>query len=231
MIELLQFAPALGLMNASPFCMKAEVFLRLCGLPYRCVSASPVRAPKGKLPVLRDDGRLIADSHAIIEHLQRQHAERLPPALRRGVQGSQLALKRMLEEHTYFANLWLRWIDDAGWAVTAPAFFSDVPAPLRAVLAPLVRRKIRRDLMGQGLGRHDPQDIAARACADLDAAQVMLGAQPFFGGDEPTALDATTYAFVANLLWAPLENAVRAHLQAQAPLVAYCERMRDRVGQ
>ena len=56
MIELLQFHPAFGLMNASPFCMKVEVFLRLAGLPYRCADALPKRMPKGKLPTLRDDG-------------------------------------------------------------------------------------------------------------------------------------------------------------------------------
>ena len=59
MIELLQFPPMLGLMNASPFCMKVEVFLRLAGLEYRTVSTSPLRAPKGKLPVIRDEGRTI----------------------------------------------------------------------------------------------------------------------------------------------------------------------------
>ena len=49
MLELLQFPPAFGLMNPSPFCMKVEVFLRLGKLPFRCVNnASPVRAPKGK---------------------------------------------------------------------------------------------------------------------------------------------------------------------------------------
>lgn len=78
MIELLQFKPALGLMNLSPFCMKVEVFLRLAGLPYRCVDATPLRSPKGKLPVLRDGGAVVCDSSAIVAHLQQRHAAQLP---------------------------------------------------------------------------------------------------------------------------------------------------------
>ena len=49
MLELLQFHPAFGLMNPSPFCMKVEVFLRLSGLPYRCRNGEvPLRMPKRK---------------------------------------------------------------------------------------------------------------------------------------------------------------------------------------
>lgn len=231
MIELVQFTPALGLMNASPFCMKVEVFLRLTGLPYRAVNgAMPMRAPKGKLPVLRDDGQTIADSEAIIAWLQKRHAEVIPAAMRAPITGTAHVIRRMLEEHTYFAMLWLRWIDDAGFAKTRPAFFGGMPPLLRTLVPAMVRRKMRRDLVGQGIGRHGAAEIALRACADLDALAVVLGESPFFGGREPGAIDATTYAFLANALWAPIDSLPRRHLQEQPPLVAYCERMRERIG-
>ena len=135
MIELHQFTPAFGLMNASPFCMKVEVFLKLAGLEYRCVNgAMPMGKPKGKLPVLHDDAQVIADSQAIVEHLQRRYADRLAPALRAPMTGAHHALRRMLEESTYFCALWLRWIDDEGWRATGPAFFGAMPAPLRGVV-------------------------------------------------------------------------------------------------
>lgn len=230
MLELLQFPPGAGLMNLSPFCMKVEVFLRLAGLEYRSVNALPMKSPTGKLPALRDGPTLVADSEAILVHLQRLHGERLPAALREPPTGAQHALRRMVEEDLYFAMLWLRWVDDAGWRFTGPTFFGSLPWPLRTTLPPLVRRKMRRDLVGQGVGRRAPADIAAHAIADLDAVQGMLGEAPFFAGAEPGAIDATLYGFLANLLWAPVESAPRSHLAAQAPLVAYCERMRARVG-
>jgi len=230
MLELLQFPPGAGLMNLSPFCMKVEVFLRLAKLDYRAVSTMPLRTPKGKLPVLREGGMLVADSQAILAHLQLRHREQLPAALREPTTGAQLALRRMVEEDLYFAMLWFRWIDADGWRFTAPTFFGGLPGPVRAVLPALVRRKMRRDLVGQGTGRHTATEIAARAIADLDAVQAMLGDALFFAGAEPGTIDATMYAFLANLLWAPVESAPRSHLATQAALVAYCERLRERVG-
>jgi glutathione S-transferase len=230
MIELLQFKPALGLMNASPFCMKAEVFLRLGGLPYRAVDTMPFGSPKGKLPVLRDDAAVIADSSAIVAHLQQHHAGRLPPALRVPDDGERIALRRLIEEHLYFVMLWARWIADAGWAITKPAFFGALPPLVRDAVAGAVRRKIRRDLAGQGIGRHQPDEIYALGCEDVEAAARILGARPYFGGDAPGAIDATAYAFLANVVWVPLETPVKAAVVARPRLVAYCERMRAAVG-
>ncbi|HEX7688192.1 MAG TPA: glutathione S-transferase N-terminal domain-containing protein, partial [Burkholderiaceae bacterium] len=113
-IELLQFPPAFGLPNGSPFCMKVEVFLRLAGLEYRTVTASPLPAPKGKLPVLRDGGRTIADSEAIVRHLQATYADRIPAALAAPETARELLVRRTIEEHLYFAALRFRWVDDAG---------------------------------------------------------------------------------------------------------------------
>lgn len=231
MLQLIQFPRLLGMMNASPFCMKVEVFLKLAGLPYQVMDQRPpMRLPKGKLPALQDGDTLVCDSQAIIEHLQQHHHAQLPPALRQPEQGADLALRRMLEEHSYFTALWGRWIDDSAFAVVAPAFFKPVPAPLRGLVAGLVRRKMRRDLQGQGMGRHSPAEINARACADLDATQAMLADRAFFGGAAPSALDATVYAFLANRLFVEINSPVRSHLQRQATLVAYCARMEALVG-
>lgn len=231
MIELLQFKPAFGLMNASPFCMKVEVFLKLAGLDYRTVDdVLPMRTPKGKLPVLRDGADLVADSQAIVEHLQQRHAERLPAHLRGPEPAEHLALRRMLEEHTYFALLWLRWIDTDGWRATGPAFFGHMPWPLRSLVPAIVRRKIRRDLQGQGMGRHGRNELCARAAADLQALAKLLGERAFLGGAEPAAIDATAYALLANVLWAPLDNPVQRACLALPNLVAYAQRMEARVG-
>jgi glutathione S-transferase len=231
MIELLQFPRGPGLMNLSPFCMKAEVFLRLAGLPHRCINdATPLRTPKGKLPVLRDDGKQVADSAAIVAYLQQHHAAALPHALLEPETPGLLALRRLIEEHLYFAMLWLRWVDRDGFAFTAPAFFGSMPPGVRKVVPALVRRKVKRDLLGQGMGRHSRDEIVARAVADVGVLAAALGDDPFYGGAEPGAIDATAYAFLANIAWVALETPVKAAVLAQPNLVAYCERMKARVG-
>jgi glutathione S-transferase len=71
MIKVHQFAPAFGLPNASPFCMKLETYLRMAGLPFDLVNDGNVmNAPMGKLPYIEDDGRVVADTQVIIEYLQ-----------------------------------------------------------------------------------------------------------------------------------------------------------------
>ncbi|WP_199731090.1 hypothetical protein [Aquitalea sp. FJL05] len=47
MITLYVFGPAFGLPDASPFVLKAEMLLKLSGLPYRKLRGSMRRAPKG----------------------------------------------------------------------------------------------------------------------------------------------------------------------------------------
>ena len=230
-IELWQFPPAFGLMNPSPFCMKVEIFLRLAGLPYQCNNGKlPTAAPKGKLPVLRDGDQLVPDSQAIVAYLQQRYGSQMHPALAAPETAVQHALRRMLEEHAYFGAVWLRWVDDPGWAVVKPIFFAKLPPVLRSLVPALVRRKMRRDTYGQGIGRHSRHEIVARLCADLDATAEILGAQPYFAGNDPGAIDACSYAFLASLLWTPIDSPVRTHALRQSNLVDYAERMKARVG-
>jgi hypothetical protein len=53
MIKLYQYAPAFGLPNASPFCLKLETWLRMTGLPFQIQPfdfRQMSKAPKGKMP-------------------------------------------------------------------------------------------------------------------------------------------------------------------------------------
>lgn len=56
----------------------------------------------------------------------------------------------------------------------------------------------------------------------------FLADKPFMLGAAPTSLDASAYAFLANLLWAPIDSPIRRHAQARPALEAYCQRMKAR---
>jgi glutathione S-transferase len=230
MIRLHQFAPAFGLPNASPFCMKAETWLRMAGLPYEAVvDGNPMGAPKGKLPfIVDDDGSKVADTQFIIEHLQRKHGDKLDATLTPQQRGLATALQRLFEEDLYWAVVHTRWVDEAGWRHTRKAFFGALPPPLRWLLPPLARRGLKGQLRGHGMGRHSPAQIHAIACRDVDAVSELLGDQPFMLGDKPHGIDATAYAFLANLLWAPIDSPVQRHARARPNLEAYCLRMKAR---
>ena len=229
MIKLHQFAPAFGLPNASPFCMKVETYLRMAGLPYQLVNSGDVlRAPKGKLPVIDDDGTVVADSSFIIEHLKARYGDPLDSGLTPPQRALALALQHLFEDSLYWALLYTRWIEEPGWALTGPAFFGALPVPVRWVLPPLARRGIRAELRGHGMGRHHAAEIHAIGCRDLGAVADLLGEQPYMLGDSPSSIDATAYAFLANVLWAPLDSPLQRHARTRPTLDAYCQRMKAR---
>lgn len=231
MIQLVQFAPAFGLPNASPFCMKVETWLRMAGLPFEAVNDGMrvMKAPKGKLPyIVDDDGAVVADTTFIIEHLQRRRGITLDAALTPADRAVATAFQRLFEENLYWAVVHTRWIDDAGWARTREAFFGTLPVPLRWFVPALARRGLRVELRGHGMGRHGVEQIHAIGCRDITAVADFLADKPFMMGDSPTTLDATAYAFLANLLWAPVDSPLKRHAAARPTLEAYCQRMKAR---
>ena len=70
--------------------------------------------------------------------------------------------------------------------------------------------------------------IAKRSPPDITALADFLDDKPYFMGDAPCSLDAIAYAFLANLVWVPLESALKRHALQYPQLLAYCERMRER---
>lgn len=231
MIQLVQFAPAFGLPNASPFCMKLETWLRMAGLPFEAVNDGMrvMKAPKGKLPyIVDDDGTVVADTSFVIEHLQRRHGVTLDAGLTPADLAVATAFQRLFEEDLYWTVLHTRWIDDAGWSRTRDAFFGMLPVPLRWIVPALARRGLRAELRGHGMGRHTVDQIHAIGRRDLTAVADFLADKPFMMGDAPTTLDATAYAFLANLLWVPVESPLKRHAAARPNLEAYCHRMKAR---
>lgn len=228
-IKVYQFPPAFGLPNASPFCMKLETYLRMAGLPYQLKNGMHhMKAPKGKLPYIEDDGRVIGDSGLIIEYLRATRGDPLDAGLSVRDRSRALAIRRLVEENLYWAMLYSRWIDEPGWSMTRAAFFDPLPAPLRWVAPRLAQRSLRRSLHGHGMGRHSRDEIYAIGCADIEALSRLLGEQAFFLGEKPTSIDATTYAFLANIVQVELDTPLRRRASSQSNLARYCERMKAR---
>lgn len=229
MITLHQFPPGFGLPNASPFCMKVETYLRLAGLPYETDNRGRLpKAPKGKLPYLDDDGECVADSTFIIAYLKERYGDPLDAGLSAEQRATALAWQRLIEENLYWAVAYTRWIEPAGFALMREVFFSRLPWPLRRIVPPLARRAVQKELWGHGLGRHSRDEIMAIGQADVDAIAVFLGDKTYFLGESPTSLDATAYAFLANILWAPVDSPIRRHAQVRPRLEAYCRRLQAR---
>jgi glutathione S-transferase len=213
-VVVVQF-PDLWGRNVSPFGLKLEAWLRLADIPYTVEPSMDLgRAPKGKLPYVRDEGRLIGDTTLIIEHLKASRGIDPDAGLSARDRAEALALQRMLEEHFYFALVYSRWIDEAGWSTLQPAFFGRLPFPVGRVAAGHFRRRVKRMLHLQGMGRQD-----------LEAVADYLGDRPFLMGDQLTTVDAVAYAFLANVLYLPFETELKRSVLEFPTLVTYCDAM------
>ena len=76
--------------------------------------------------------------------------------------------------------------------------------------------------------RFTPQEIYRIGKTDISALSNFLADKPFFMGAQPTSLDASAYASLANLLWAPTRSPLTAHAESLPNLAAYCARMKAR---
>lgn len=228
MITLHSFGPAFGLPDPSPFVTKAEVLLKMAGLPYTTETGGLGKAPKGKLPYIVDDAETIADSTFIRWHLEKKYHIDFDPGLNAEQRAIAWAFEKMLEDNLYWAVVHERWMDDGNFQKGPRNFFRAVPAPIRPFVVAMIRRQVRRTLHGQGIGRHSPEEITALATRSINATADFLGAKPYMMGAEPTGLDATAFAFVAGILCPVFETPLRIAAERHDNLRNYGDRMTAR---
>lgn len=227
MITLYTFGPGFGLPDPSPFVVKAEMLLKLAGLPYQINRKDGMRkAPKGKLPFIEDDGQIIADSTFIRWHLEKKYGIDFDKGLSDSEKATGWALEKTLEEHLYWCVLDTRWGDDANFAKGPAIFFNKVPLPLRGLIKAMIRRQIRKNLKAHGMGRHARPDIESLGMKDIDAVAAILGDKPYLLGSSPSGYDASVFAFMGSMLCPIFETPMRTHAETKANLVAYVARMR-----
>lgn len=224
MIQLYQFAPAWRL-NASPFCMKVETYCRLAAIPYSVQHTLPFKGPRGKLPFIVDGSQCIPDSENIIDYLKSTCGDPLDGGLSPSQRAMGHLLRQVCEESLYFVLLYSRWMDDVTWPKVREVFFGALPPVLRNVVPALVRRGIRKSLMGQGYGRYPEPELYRLAAADLAALAWQLEQNRFAVGESVTSFDATLYAFLYNILRAPLETPLKAAAMEFPALDAYISRV------
>jgi glutathione S-transferase len=228
MITLYTFGPAFGLPDPSPFVMKAETLLKMAGLAYRTDTTGFAKAPKGKLPYIDDDGVKTPDSTFIRQHLETKHGVDFDRGLSAEQKAVAWAFEKMAEDNLYWTVVEARWNHDDNFNKGPRAFFKAVPAPIRPLVAAIVRRQVRKSLYTQGTGRHRHDEIVTLGCRSLDAIATYLGDKPFFMGAEPKGVDATMFAFVASALCPLFTTPIRDHAERHGNLRRYVGRMTTR---
>lgn len=227
MIKLYGFGSALGQPDLSPFVMKAMILLRMAGLPFDVSGglAAVRKAPRGKLPYIDDNGALISDSRLIKFHLETKYGADFSGGYDEATRALGLLAERTLEESSYFVALQRRWLRPDGWAVTEKTAFGGLPSPLRAVVGPLVRRKVARSVTGQGTGLLSDDENDAIANENTRALAVLLGDKPYLLGDRASGSDAAMLGFTIAATCPAFPGPMRDAILAEPNLAAYRKRL------
>lgn len=224
MIKLHVFGPAFGMPDPSPFVIKADLLLKLSGQPYEATRVDVRKAPKGKLPVIVDDGVTVADSTFIRFHLEDKYGIDFDAGLSPAERGAAWALEKLCEDHLYWIEVKNRWMENANFDKGPRRFFEAVPLPLRPVVTTMIRSRVRKALWLQGLGRHSAAELTRLGKRGIDSISAILGDKPFMMGPKACAADATAFAFVASLLCKHFDSDLRIYAEGKPNLVAYRDR-------
>ena len=223
-ITLYGFGPGFGLPERSPFVTKTEVHLKMAGLAYHKDLNGYPKAPKGKLPYL-DDGEIVADSTFIRAHLEKKHGLDLDAGLDAAQRALSWATERLLEDHLYGAAVHFRGQVRANFEKGPAHFFDGAPEALRDQLRENAFAEVKRTLHGQGLGRHDEEELVQLADRSLSTLSTLLGNKSYLLGDRPRATDATAFAMLAMILTPFFDSPLRTRAGSYKNLVAYTARM------
>jgi len=228
MITLYTFGPNFGLPDASPFALKSEVQLKMAGLGYRLEFGGLQAAPKGKLPYLDDDGTVVADSVFIRDYVEKTYCIDLDVSLSAEQKAVAWAVERMVENHLYWALVYLRWAVKDNFDKGPTHFFDAIPEPMASEVREQARQRTIASLQAHGLGGHNSDEIADQARRSLASLSGILGDKPYLMGDAPSGVDASVFGAVAGLLSPVFDSPIRCAAEAHPNLVAYRDRMMAR---
>ncbi|MFT6157435.1 MAG: glutathione S-transferase [Neolewinella sp.] len=230
MITLYGFGEAFGMVDASPFVLKIDAYLRMAGLEFerKSVISNLRTAPKGKLPYIVDDGKTIADSAFIIDYLNDKPGVTMSSALSPEQRAHAYLIAKSLDENFYWCLLYSRWISDQTWPLTKQALFGALPFPISHIAATVVRRNIRSAIYKQGMGRHSESEIQQIFINTLDSLSVLLGSKSYFMNDKPSVLDACVFGFLGQVILADVANDFSAIAMRYENLVAFCNQIQKR---
>lgn len=228
MLTLHQFPAAWDVCSASCFCAKVEAFLRWQKIPYQLESKVSLKgAPKGKVPFITDNGKVIGDSEFILSYVCDTYGVNPDGNLTVAERGVSVAIRYLCEEGLYRAMSYFRFVDEAGWQVIRQTFFAGLPGWLKPLAEWKIRGYVRKQLQQQGIARHTREEVAALAIKDMDALAAILGDKPFFFGDEMHMADLVVFSVFSNWLVPAFDNPPARHARSLGRLVVHTDRVRE----
>jgi len=218
----------------SPFVEKVVRGLQLKGVGFELVeprSATDLKKwnpQTGKMPVVEFDGEKVWDSTFILRRLDQLVPK--PPLLADDptAAANQRQLEDWADESLYWYVMAFQWAPKNSEA-TAKRNLSFLPALLRPLLVPLVRRQIGGMVRAQGMGRLPEEALGREFGARLDDLLRMLGDRPYFYDTRPSVADLAVYGQLASAR-SEVSPETRRALAERSRLADYMKRVEQATG-
>lgn len=231
MIELYKFGPGFGLRETGPFVLKTMAYMKLAGIPFKeIVQGDPRKAPKKKIPYIKDEDEFIGDSTFIIKHLKAKFGDPLAEGLSAQKLATGHAIKVMLEERTYWAGMiHPRWVKTDHHKLIADTFFSEIPGFIRMPIFRNIAKGVAKAETGHGIGHHTDAEIFALGMDDVKTVETLMGKKKFMLGDKPAEVDATVFAFIYGMNAEIFPTPIQSYIAGSKTLTDYLARMEETV--
>lgn len=212
----------------SPFILEISRALRLAKLPHekRQVNMMKLKElnPKGQLPVLSIGDENVAESTTILRRIEALAPGSLTAGLDARGQSEAWLWEEFADTALYPYVLTTRWADERGWPVPKRAFFGTLPLPVRAIVAPMVRRKILGALVHRDFLRAGLEACYARMASVLDDLNARAPDDGFWLGSRPSVADLGLFAHLHSMRL-PLTDFQAAEIAKRARLSRWLDRV------
>ncbi len=227
-LKVFTFSPAFGLRSSGPFALKLLKWLDLAGMPFtQVVEDLPNKGPKSKNPWIELDGERIGDTEIIIDLLTKRSGFNIDSGLTPDQRALSHAVRRMVEEHFHMILEWELFVHPAGKEGARQLAAEAVPAPLAGLAATYMTQHFGRQLHARGIARHAPDIIAAKARADLDAIEDIIGGGPYLVGAHRSMADVSIYGLLMPMARWPMRTPTADSIKGRPRLMAYLDRMHE----
>jgi len=214
----------------SPFCQKVAKALKHKGIAFDTVNYNGILGAKvqglskvGKLPVLDIDGQRLQDSTRIARYLDKTYPElpRLYP------------LNPQLKAHV---ELWEDWSDEVLYwfevyfrvndsdALEQAVAISTVGRPIYEtfILKPLLKTALKTQVMMQGLGRMNKEDVEEDFLRHLDRIELTLSTTGFLVGETKTIADIAVSTQLSEIV--RTSSTMRPHVLSRPTIATWLNR-------
>ncbi len=207
----------------SPFCTKARICLQLKGIPFRRVTLTVSRMRElrrlsgfGKVPVLVQGGQVVADSTAIVRHLETLQPD---PPLRPADPAARAycdLIEDWADESLYHVVGAFKWLNPANRAAALHNTMSELGGgPLAPLIGRVVASRIARRYRAQGYGPEALGHFEERMRDGLTTLEGLLGERSLLLGRSVTVADVAVFV---QLAW--MRGYVERRLLDDAPAVS-----------